>query len=453
MSEITLDRTRLEEEGTAAAERLVAADVQAIALTFVDNAGVTRVKTVPLERLAKVAAWGVGSSPVADVFCVDDVITTSPHAGGPVGDLRLHPDLTALRILAGQPGWAWAPVDRWRQDGTAYPGDQRGFARRMARRAEEAGLDLLMGFELEWYLAGDGGSPATTPSAYGMTPMVELSDYGRDLLAALAAQGIAVLQFHPEYAAGQLELSVAPTDPVGAADAEVVVRETVRAVSLRHGLRASFAPVPVAGAVGNGMHLHFSVASGGVNLMAGGPGPHGLTDRGESTVAGVLARMPALSGIGAPSVSSHLRLVPQRWAGPYQCWGLENREASLRLIRGVAGSEASAANAEIKCVDGSANPYLVVGAVCSVIVDSVDAGLRLPPEVDVDPATLEPDHQPPRLPESVPEGLAALAADVGLADALGPTLLGAFAAVHQSEFDRFGQRSPAEIAEAVRWRY
>jgi glutamine synthetase len=453
MAEITLDRVSLERAGRAAAQRLEAADVLGVALTFVDNAGVTRVKTVPVERLAEVTAWGVGSSPVSDVFCVDDVITTSPFAGGPVGDLRLHPDLDALRILAGQPGWAWAPVDRWRQDGEPYSGDQRGFARRMARRAEEAGLDLRMGFEIEWYLAGDGGAPASTGPAYGMTAVVELSEYGRDLLAALSAEGVAVLQFHPEYASGQLELSTAPTDPVGAADTAVLVRETVRAVSLRHGLRASFAPIPVAGAVGNGMHLHVSVASGGANLMAGGPGPHGLTGRGESTVAGLLDRMPALSGIGAPSVSSHLRLVPQRWAAPYQCWGLENREASLRLVRGVAGAEATAANAEIKCVDGSANPYLVIGAVCGVVVDSLDAGLRLPPEIDVDPATLDPALQPPRLPESVPGGLAALAADARLAEALGPTLLGAFTAVHQSEFDRCGQRSAAEIAEAVRWRY
>jgi glutamine synthetase len=199
------------------------------------------------------------------------------------------------------------------------------------------------------------------------------------------------------------------------------------------------------------MHVHVSVASGGANLLTGGSGPYGLTDGGESTLAGVLARLPALTAIGAPSISSHLRLVPQRWAAPYQCWGLENREAALRLIRGVDEVTASAANAEIKCVDGSANPYLIVGALCEVVVDSVDAGLRLPAEVDVDPATLE--SKPPRLPETVPAALAALAADERLVEAMGPTLLGAFMAVHQSEYDRLAQRSPEEIAEAVRWRY
>ncbi|MEK8169184.1 hypothetical protein NKH77_03375 [Streptomyces sp. M19] len=40
-----------------------------------------------------------------------------------------------------------------------------------------------------------------------------------------------VLQIHPEYAPGQFEVSVAPADPVGAADLAVLVRETLRAVS------------------------------------------------------------------------------------------------------------------------------------------------------------------------------------------------------------------------------
>jgi glutamine synthetase len=251
----------------------------------------------------------------------------------------------------------------------------------------------------------------------------------------------------------------------------VLVRETIRAVSLRHGLRASFAPVPIADVVGNGMHLHFSatlaaavvaaVAAqrntvGGTerrNIFAGGDGPHGLTEPGESILAGVLERLPALAGLGAPSVSSQLRLVPQRWAGVYQCWGLENREASLRLVRGVVGARDVAANVELKCVDASANPYLVVGAVCAVAAQSAAAGLRLPAEVTVDPATLPPDQQPRRLPASVPAAMASLSADPGLAEALGPELLDAFRAVHQAEWEQAEGRSADEITQAVRWRY
>src|SRR5438034_1062345 len=215
-----MDRQAAAGRARELANRLAMRKVQAVALTWVDNAGVTRVKAVPVLRLPHAAAWGVGMSPVFDVFCVDDSITAGKQVGGPVGDLRLHPDLDRITALAGQPGWAWAPVDRWTQEGEPYAGCQRGFARRMAARAAEAGLDLRMAFEIEWYAGAgpDGEQPACAGPAYGMTRVVELSDYSRDVLAALAEQNVAVDQFHPEYAAGQLELSVAATDPVAAAD-------------------------------------------------------------------------------------------------------------------------------------------------------------------------------------------------------------------------------------------
>ena len=124
-----------ERRGRALADVLSRDGVDGVALTYVDNAGVTRVKAVPIDGLAHAAGWGVGMSPVFDVFCVDDSITTGRLAGGPTGDLRLHPDLDRVVGLAGQPGWAWAPVDRYTQDGDEHAGCQRSFARRMAASA------------------------------------------------------------------------------------------------------------------------------------------------------------------------------------------------------------------------------------------------------------------------------------------------------------------------------
>src|ERR1700733_2505144 len=91
------------------AERLAAAGGQVGGLSWVDNAGIARAKTIPLGRLERTAGWGIGMSPVFDVFLVNDSITTSPHIGGPGGDLRLVPDLDRLTVLARQPGWGWGP--------------------------------------------------------------------------------------------------------------------------------------------------------------------------------------------------------------------------------------------------------------------------------------------------------------------------------------------------------
>jgi len=436
---------------------LAAREVTAVALTWVDNAGITRVKAVPTARLERAARWGVGMSPVFDVFCFDDSITTSTHIGGPVGDLRLFPDLDALRVLAAQPGWAWAPVNRLRQDRATHPACQRSFAQRMVQQASANGLAFKLAFEIEWFVGRASGSgepvPACEGPAYGMTRVVELSEYARDLLVALAEQGVPVDQFHPEYAAGQLEVSTAATDPVTAADRLVLARETIRAVSQAHGLRVSFAPVVLAGSVGNGGHVHLSAWSSGTNMFAGGPGRYGLTGRGESILAGLLSSLPSLCAICTPSVPSYLRLVPQRWAAPYQCWGRENREAALRLITGTAGAQATAANIELKCVDGSANPYLVAGAVVAVATAAVDRGLKLPPEVCVDPAELPECEQPPRLPQSLPVAAEALERDDVLTAALGEPLLAAFLAVRRAEAELFDGSTPEQIVAASRWKY
>ncbi|MGW8332891.1 glutamine synthetase family protein [Streptomyces sp. NPDC055897] len=434
---------RAQEAGLTAA-RLTAEGVTAVALTWVDVAGLTRVKVVPTTRLAQVAAHGVGMSPVFDVYLVDDSVTTSPHIGGPDGDLRLIPDLDRLTVLAAQPGWAWAPVDRFEQSGQPYDACQRQFARRMTERAAARGIELRMGFETEWVV-----DPPLAGPAYGMARVVERSEYVGDVLGALEAQGVEVLQIHPEYTAGQFEVSVAPADPVGAADLAVLVRETIRAVSLRHGLTPWFGPVVDPEGVGNGGHVHLSLWQDGRNLCRGGDGPFGMSAASEGFLAGILDALPALLAIGAPTPASYLRLAPSRWAGAFQCWGLENREASLRFVAGPPGTQ-DAANAEVKSFDPAANPYLVVGSLIAAGLAGLDAGLALPEPVAGDPVHSD---GPRRLPASLPEAVGHFTESTVLREALGDRLFEAIVAVRQAETKLFDGRTPREIAEATRGRY
>jgi glutamine synthetase len=454
------ERAARMQRGREEAERLAAGGVCGVAVTFVDNSGIARVKSVPVARLEQAAGWGVGATPAFDVFVVDDSITTSPQIGGPDGDLRLLPDLGRLTPLAAQPGWAWAPADRYSQDGGVWAGCQRSFARRLAAAAADRGLELRMAFELEFALSHAGGGEfqaAVGGPAYGMTRLIEQSAFGRDLLEALRQQGVVVEQFHPEYAPGQFELSVAPQDPLGAADWSVLARATIRVLAHSHGLQVSFAPVAVAGAVGNGGHVHWSVWEGGRNLYAGGEGPYGMTAAGESFAAGVLGCLPALVAIGAPSVASYLRLVPSHWAGVYQSWGRETRENALRLVTGSRGSEPQAANFETKCFDLSANPYLLVGSLIAAGLAGLDGGVRLPAETTGDPAARSQAELASlgveRLPRSLEEALGHLEASQVLGDALGSALLGAFVAVRRAELAAFADATPQEIVAATRWRH
>ncbi|MFI2609852.1 glutamine synthetase [Kitasatospora sp. NPDC018619] len=440
-----------------AVDRLRTEAVEAVAVTWVDNAGITRVKAVPLGGLAHAAQWGVGTAPCFDVFLADDVIVTSPIIGGPTGDLRLYPDLDRIVPLAAQPGWAWAPGDRYTQAGTPHPGCQRLFARRAVAAAAARGLALKAGIEVEWTVALVG-APQEEPRypthgpAYGMHRLTDLSDYLRDVVRALGRQGLGVLQIHPEYSPGQFEVSVAAEGPVAAADTSVLVRHTVRAVSARYGLRVSFAPVVEPGGVGNGGHLHVSLWRDGRNLGHGGPGPHGLTAEGEGFLAGVLDALPELLVLGCSSPAGYLRLVPSHWAGAYQCWGLENREAALRLVTGSAGERSATANAEVKCFDASANPYLMVGGVIAAGLAGLDQRRALPPEFTGDPAAAEPGTVP-RLPAAPAEAIAAYERSAVLREALGEPLYQAVLAVRRAEAEQYAAATPQELVAATRWRY
>lgn len=447
------ERRESAEQARGRTADLVTRGVKVVAVTWVDNSGVTRVKAVPVTKLESAAAWGIGASPVFDTFLFNDAIATS----GAVGDLRLHPDLSRLTVLAAQPGWAWAPADRYDLDGQPHPGDQRTLARIAADRLAGHGIRAKMAFEVEWVIGWDDGmfQPAVRGPAYGNARLVHQSEYIRDIVVALADQDIDVDQVHPEYGPGQFEISVAAADPVSAADDYVLVRETIRAVSTRLGMRVSFSPKVIVNHVGNGGHVHMSLWRDDVNLFAGGEGPFGLTDEAESFAAGILDRLPALLAIGAPSVASYLRLIPQHWAGAYAVWGQENREAALRMVTGPTGNRGQAANLEVKCVDQTANPYLLVAGLIFAGLSGVDGKARLPEPVDVDPDLLDAAERDRRgirrLPSSLGESVDSFAADPVLTKEFGPELTAAILAVRRGEIEHFAHASPAEIVEQLRW--
>ncbi|MFD8839189.1 type I glutamate--ammonia ligase [Streptomyces griseofuscus] len=442
---------------------LAAQDVRGIVLAYVDTAGVTRVKAVPTARLEAAVSWGVGMSPVFDTFLADDSIVSTDVLGSPDGDLRLYPDLDQLVALAGQPGWAWAPVDRITQEGERHPGCARTFLRRVVTEAAERyGLTFKAAFEIEWAL-GLGSAPAgefvpaVSGPAYGAIRQVELGDFLADLLAALDAQGVDVDQVHPEYAAGQFELSAGALDPVAAADRNVLVRQTIRALAQRHGLRVSFSPAVLAGSVGNGGHVHLSCWRDGGNLHAGGERRYGLTPDAESFAAGILAHLPALTAINAPSPASYLRLRPSQWAGVFTAWGRETREAALRLVTGSAGRQRQEANLEVKPIDLAANPYLTLGCLIAAGLDGLAAKRPLPEEITGDPARYDAEAAAKlgvrRLPATLAEAVTEFRADEVLRAALGPVLADAVSAVRLGEAAAVEGLDDERVAAAYRWAY
>ena len=440
-------------EATARATSLRAAGSRILLGTFMDSAGVLRAKQVPIERAAVFHSPGLGASPVWVIFCADDAIAFTPRFGV-VGDMRLRADLEAAVSLGD--GSAWAPTELADQDGRPLAFCPRGTLRRQQAAAEGEGLEILAATEIEFVafdaatesIAGRGGP------AYGLAPLLEHAAFLEAVHRDFEQAGLAIEQLHAEYGSGQIELSVAPAAPVQAADANVLARILLCRAGRRHGLRLSFSPRPLATGVGNGAHLHLSLVRAGAPLLSGGAGPHGLTDDGAAIAGGLVRWLPEVIGTLAPSALSGLRLQPGHWSGAFACWGLENREAAVRLCAGTAGNPRGA-NIEVKCIDPSANPYVVYATVIGLARRALQERVSLPPEVTSDPGAMSDQVRAQakivRLESSQSAALDALERSAIARDILGGALLEALVAVRRHEVDTAASVSLEELVKRFRF--
>jgi glutamine synthetase len=133
--------------------------------------------------------------------------------------------------------------------------------------------------------------------------------------------------------------------------------------------------------------MHVSLTRNGNPLLAGGTMAEGLTADGAHAVAGIVRHLPDAIAVLAGTVVSDERLQPGHWSGAFACWGVENREAAVRLLLANNGNP-HGANVEVKCVDSGANTYLATGLVLGLVALGIENELELPAAVTVDPAEL-----------------------------------------------------------------
>ena len=141
--------------------------------------------------------------------------------------------------------------------------------------------------------------------------------------------------------------------------------------------------MPVADGVGNGVHIHFSLRdASGEPATYDADGPLGLSQAAAQFAAGVLAHLPAIAAITAPSPVSYLRLTPNRWAPTAIDLVKQDRGAALRVCPVFAASRkkdiAKAFNLEFRVCDAAASPYLALGALLFAGADGIARQLALP---------------------------------------------------------------------------
>jgi glutamine synthetase len=428
-----------------------------VRILWCDNANVIRGKAFHIGFLAEHVEHGIGISMAQQAIPVMyDAV--APDSGlGPVGEVWLTPDWSTLSPLPYAPGHARV-MGNIVYEGKPWPLCPRSFLKRMIAQAEAEGLRIKAAFEHEFYLVRSTNSEGVVPSdntvfaaTLGMDLNYSVID---DIAEALLVQGIPIERYYPESGPGQHELSIRYTHALQAADWQIVFRETVRGIALRHGLQASFLPKIFANHAGSGCHLHLSLWRDGENLMPDPTGIGGLSKTALSFMAGILHHLPALMALTTPSSNSYRRLQPHFWSGAFRCWGLDNREAAVRIPSNPTGAPT---HLELKTVDASANPYLALGAVIAAGLDGIRQGLEPDDPVNVDPGYLtESDrqsHQIDRLPTNLGEAIAHLTQDQLLLDALGPDLAKAFLAVRKAEWEALKEMELEDEVKLLLQRY
>ena len=416
------------------------AGLRLIRFLWCGNDGTVRAKASSRHGLERRLESGIGLT--VAMQAMNGLDQLQPVEGlGPVGEIRLIPDLTTFRILPYAPQTGAVVTDHVDLDGEAAAVCQRSFLKRMEGRLAERGLVLRAAFESEFSLATqeDGQFvPVDSGLCFSTIAMTASQDYANELAAALEAQEIVLEQYYAELGHGQQEISIRHRPALQAADEQLLVRETIRGVAARHGLVASLAPKPWPDNAGNGAHVHFSLWEGKRNIFYDGAAPDLLSGEARSFIAGLLEHLPGLCGLTAPSFNSYHRIVPQHWAGAFMCWGHDNREAPVRVASVFGGLEEASTNAELKACDASCNPYLALGGLIAAGLDGLEKGLEPPEPVEVDPATIAEGERAARgimeLPATQAEALDALAADPVLIAALGSVLAESYLAVRRSEW-------------------
>ena len=427
---------------SAAVDKATSEGLELTRFLYADHGGVIRGKSAALRFLPERIASGIGHTTAMMAMTMLD--TLQPVDGmGPVGEVRIKPDPDTLVSLPYAPGAGAMLADLVRPDGQPWEACSRTFLKQAIAELASEGYAMEAAFEPEFTVGRREPDPAGGPDrlvptddslCYSATGFHQAHDIVMDFVRALNAQDLQVEHYYPELGHGQQEISIRHAPALRAADNHVLYRETVRGVAFRQGLWASLAPKPIADQAGNGTHLHCSLTtlnadgSPGQSVFADPSGQYGLSKTGYHFIGGLLAHLPALVALTCGSVNSYRRLQPQFWSSAYTIYGMDNREAAVRICSPLRGDASSSVNLELKPSDSSANPYLALGAAIYAGLDGIRHRLDPGEAVNVDPATLSDEQREEagarRLPVTLTEALDALAADKVLLTALGELQVG-----------------------------
>ena len=256
-------------------------------------------------------------------------------------------------------------------DHKPVPIDPRNALLRQIARAEEMGIDIQVGCELEFYLL----DPETNKprdegiNVYGLDRAAELEHVLGPIRQQINECGIPIEQSNPEYAAGQVEVNIRYGPALESADNVVMFRSLVRQLANAHGYRATFMPKPFFEESGNGFHTHYSLWKDGKNIFADSGK---LSDTGRHFVGGMQKRMAEAAICGSPTPNGFRRRQPYTFCPINTTWGIDNRTVGIRIIEGAD----KAVRVEKRDAGADANPYYLLATDIAAGLDGIEGKIE-----------------------------------------------------------------------------
>lgn len=417
-------------------ERVVREGVRLVDLQFSDLAGGARAMTIPVDLLPAVLRNG---------YRFDGSAVTGGQREVEL-DLFLVPDASTLVTYLEPSGGgqrARYTCSVRRRDGQPFAGDPRSVLERNLAAAREAGFDYRVAIELEYYVFR-----ADTP---GLVPPPDAAGYfgagpglgtgtRDDVVATLAAMGIQVGGAHHETGPGQEELDLLTADALHMADTVLTVRQVIRAVAERHGLRANLMPKPLADAPGSGMHVFQQLrrVDDGSDALRGER--ESISTMARHAIAGQLDHARGMTAIVCPTVNSYKRLAAGHRAPRHATWARFS-QASLIRVPSLGPSSDATLELELRSPDNMANPYLALSVALASALDGIERGQE--PSLALDENLVRYDDAElvrmgvPSLPQTLGDALTALSEDDMLRGALGDYVCDQFLQVKRVEWNDY----------------
>ncbi|MCQ2519747.1 MAG: glutamine synthetase family protein [Lachnospiraceae bacterium] len=320
-------------------------------------------------------------------------------------DLFLKPDPGTLSVLPWRPQQGRVIrfyCDVVTPDGVPYPYDARKFLQDTLQECADLGFSCRIGLKSEFYLfkTDEEGRPTDEPWDQGgymdISPLDRGENIRREICLCLEEMGIQPKESHHEAGPGQNEIDFKTSDALGTADNYITYKNVVGAIAARNGVYASFAPKPIKGKSGNGLHMKVSTWRNGVNIDDVDP------QFTANFMAGVLHRMKDITVFLNTQAESYERFGENE-APKYINWSAQNRSRLLRVPI-VNGKKTCFV---LRSPDSGINPYLAFAMVIQAGLAGIRGKETLPPPLDIDSrhASEEQKEKYEKLPLSLAEAV------------------------------------------------